>query len=84
MNPGSQVDLGELESIVGQSTVYSKDEQGAQTLKETVTESRLQTANLNKNDSQGLVETDRSTTMPSKLRIHSNLSSLLKKDLADT
>jgi hypothetical protein len=77
-----------MDSIVGQSTVYTKDDQGAQTLKDTRPESRLQTANLNNNetvnDSHAQVETERSTTMPSKLRIHSNLSSLLKKDIADT
>lgn len=76
--------------------MYTKEDQGVQTLKGTGTESRLQTANLNKNDSHANnstflkveADTERSTTihngMPSKLRIHSNLSSLLKKDLADT
>jgi hypothetical protein len=77
-----------MDSIVGQSTVYTKDDQGAQTLKDARPGSRLQTANLNNtetvNDSHAQVETERGTTMPSKLRIHSNLSSLLKKDLADT
>lgn len=96
MNLGPLLDPAELDSIVGHSTVYTKEDQGVQTLKGTGTESRLQTANLNKNDSHANnstflkveADTERSTTihngMPSKLRIHSNLSSLLKKDLADT
>ena len=82
------MDSAEFDSIVGQSTVYTKDDQGVQTLKGTGTESRLQIANLNKNDSHAEVETERSTSihdgLPSKLKIHSNLSSLLKKDLTDT
>ena len=82
MHLGPSVDLAETESIVGPSTFYTKDEQG-QTLKATGPGSRLQTANLNKNASQGQVDTDRSSTMPGQLRIHSNLSSILKQD-ADT
>ena len=80
MHRGPSVDLVELESFVGPSMVYTKDEQG-RTLG-AGPGSRLQTANLNKNASQCQVETDRSSTMPGQLRIHSNLSSIVK-DAAD-